>query len=326
MAVVRILAVFAALGLSVASAPEARASSILEPPPLPLLPEAQGTAGPETPPPDVPAPSPVAASEAERPGLHPVPPAAPGGTADQAAPPPVSLLPSAPAPGPEPDAGEPAASGGEGAVETAPPASRLIRMLLERPAERIEDDGAPALPGATAAPAAAAFGCPRGMLTALLAGATERSDAASALAIERETLTLCRERQEIVTRIFQLEEELTALLGKPGGSPATAAPIPSGEAAPAPRAISQPESPGGTGRSAPSGDAGNSASYSWFSIIGTPGRLRAGVSDGTRAWFVREGDRLPGAGAVERIAARPPGVHAGGIALPYGPRPSGEGP
>ena len=328
MAVVRILAVFAALGLSVASAPEARASSILEPPPLPLLPEAQGTAGPETAPPDVPAPSPAAASEAEGPDLFPVPLPAPGETADQAAPPPVSLLPSAPTPGPEADAGEPASSGGEKTVETAPPASRLIRMLLERPAERIEDDGAPALPGATAAPAAAVSGCPRGLLTALLAGATERSDAASALAIERETLTLCRERQEIVTRIFQLEEELTALLGKPGDSPATAAPVPAGETDPAPRVISQPESPGGTGQSAPSGDAGNSAraSYSWFSIIGTPGRLRAGVSDGTRAWFVREGDRLPGAGAVERIAVRPPGVHAGGIALPYGPRPSGEGP
>ena len=325
MAAVRILAVFAALGLAVVPAPEARASSILEPPPLPLLPEAQGTAGPETAPPDVPAPSHAAASEAEGPDLFPVPPAAPGETADQAAPPPVSLLPSAP--GPEPDAGEPAASVGERSVETAPPASRLIRMLLERPAERIEDDGAPALPGATAAPAAAVSGCPRGLLTALLAGATERSDAASALAIERETLTLCRERQEIVTRIFQLEEELTALLGKPGDSPATAAPVPAGESDTAPRAISQPESPGGTGQSAPSGEAASpSPSYAWFSIIGTPGRLRAGVSDGRRAWFVREGDRLPGAGAVERIAARPPGVHAGGITLPYGPRPSGEGP
>ena len=115
-------------------------------------------------------------------------------------------------------------------METAPPASRLLRMLLDGPAERIGDDRAPGLPGATAAPAAgpAVSGCPRGMLTALLAGATERSDAASALAIERETLTLCRERQEIVTRIFQLEEELRALLGKPEESPAAAAPDPRG--------------------------------------------------------------------------------------------------
>ena len=146
------------------------------------------------------------------------------------------------------------------------------------------------------------------------------------MAIECETLTLCRERQEIVTRIFQLEEELAALLGKPEDSPAPAASVPAGETGAAPRVIPQLGPPGGTGRSPPSRKAAPAPpSYSWFSIIGTPGRLRAGVSDGTRAWFVREGDRLPGAGVVERIAARPPGVHAGGTALPYGPRPSGDG-
>ena len=71
-------------------------------------------------------------------------------------------------------------------------------------------------------------------------------------------------------------------------------------------------------------------SYAWFSIIGTAGALEAGVSDGAgggaRVWFVREGDRLPGAVTVERIVARPPGVHVGGgagTALPYRPRPTG---
>ena len=301
-----------------------RASSIIEPPPT--LPEARGPDGSETAPPDISGPSPAIASEAEEPGLLPAPPAAPGETAGRAAQPP--LLSSATAAGPEPDA--PASSGGEKTAGTAPSASRLLRMLLDRPAERIEDDRAPRLPGATAPPAAdpVVFGCPRGMLTALLAGATERSDAAAALAIERETLTLCRERQEIVTRIFQLEEELTALLEKPEDSPATAAPTPADEAAAAPRAISQLGSLGGTGQSPPSREAAEPPprSYAWFSIIGTPGRLLAGVSDGRRAWFVREGDRLPGAGVVERIEARPPGVHAGGTALPYGPRPSGDGP
>ena len=69
--------------------------------------------------------------------------------------------------------------------------------------------------------------------------------------------------------------------------------------------------------------------WSWFSIIGTAGDLRAGVSDGSRVWFVREGDRLPGAVTVERIAVRPPGVHIGGAdeaALPYRPRPEGAIP
>ena len=350
MAATRIVAVFAVIGLMAAVAAEALASSEIAPapllpvtaeitgaatagpdtlPPLPQLPEATGTAGSEPAPLDVPVPSPAAASETEEPSLFPVPPLVPGETAERTAQPPVSLMPAAPAADPGPDAGEPASPGGEKTVETAPPASRLLRMLLNGPAERIEDDRAPGLPDTTASLATdpVVFGCPRGALTALLAGATERSDAASALAIERETLTLCRERQEIVTRIFQLEEELTALLGKPEDSSATVAPTAAEETGAAPRVLSQLQSLGGTGESAPPRKVAEPAppSYVWFSIIGTPGRLRAGVSDGTRAWFVREGDRLPGAGAVERIAARPPGVHAGGVALPYGPRPSGDG-
>ena len=69
--------------------------------------------------------------------------------------------------------------------------------------------------------------------------------------------------------------------------------------------------------------------WSWFSIIGTAGDLRAGISDGARVWFVREGDRLPGGVIVERIDARPPGVHVGGeneAGIPYRPRPEGAIP
>ena len=50
------------------------------------------------------------------------------------------------------------------------------------------------------------------------------------------------------------------------------------------------------------------------------GNLRAGVTDGRRVWFVREGDPLPGDVRVGRIAARPPGVQIEGAddsALPY---------
>ena len=70
-------------------------------------------------------------------------------------------------------------------------------------------------PGSTAL-----FGCPRALLTALLAGAVETGDAVSALAIERETLALCRERQEIVTGIVTLEGELRALLAGSRGETA----------------------------------------------------------------------------------------------------------
>ena len=52
--------------------------------------------------------------------------------------------------------------------------------------------------------------------------------------------------------------------------------------------------------------------YGWFSIVGMAGDLRAGVTDGHRVWFVREGDPLPGDVRIGRIAARPPGVQIEG--------------
>ena len=82
----------------------------------------------------------------------------------------------------------------------------------------------------------------------------------------------------------------------------------------------------------PQAPARVSPRYAWFSIIGTADALRAGVTDGTGVWFVREGDALPGGATVAAIAARPPAVRVstgGGSAeqtpLPYRARP-GEGP
>ena len=188
-------------------------------------------------------------------------------------------------------------------------------------------------------------GCPRALLASLLAEATETPDAVSALAIERETLALCRERQEIVNGIVALEDELQALLaeaqgetGAPGTGGATmgAADTPIVKVSAPVRVI---EVPALTPLSAETAEAATAApasaqelpSYSWFSIVGTAGDLRAGIGDGTgnggaRVWFVREGDRLPGGVTVTRIVARPPGVHVEGTvegALPYGRRPSG---
>ena len=185
------------------------------------------------------------------------------------------------------------------------------------------------------------FGCPRALLAALLAESAETGDAVSALAIERETLALCRERQEIVTGIVTLEGELRALVGDLPSEqagivavadvPSVNAPIVK-ESAPV-RVVSLAPAPGDDdGATAPEETAPPPPAppvYAWFSIIGTAGELEAGVSDGGRVWFVREGDRLPGAVTIERIAARPPGVHVGGasgVALPYRPRPSGAGP
>ena len=212
---------------------------------------------------------------------------------------------------------------GRAAVGHAPAGgSRLLRVLSEPPAPA----GAPA---DDAAPAFAAEGCPRAVLRRLLAGAVDEAGALSALAIERELLALCRERQEIVTGLFETEARLRALR-----APAAAAPSPAradtaaavaapATAAPAPaRAAAAPaSSPPSPLRAALAGaeeapvDAEPATPrYGWFSIIGTAGALRAGVTDGSGVWFVREGDALPGGGTVAAIAGRPPGVRLSGIA------------
>ena len=212
---------------------------------------------------------------------------------------------------------------GGAAVGHAPAGgSRLLRVLSEPRAPA----GAPA---DDAAPAFAAEGCPRAVLRRLLAGAVDEAGALSALAIERELLALCRERQEIVTGLFETEARLRALR-----APAAAAPSPAradtaaavaaaASVAPAPaRAAAAPaSSPPSPLRAALAGaeeapvDAEPATPrYGWFSIIGTAGALRAGVTDGSGVWFVREGDALPGGGTVAAIAGRPPGVRLSGIA------------
>ena len=167
-----------------------------------------------------------------------------------------------------------------------------------------------------------------------------RRRAVSALAIERETLALCRERQEIVTGIVTLEGELRALLAEARDEAARTAATATDVTVAEPPIVKEstpvrvvrhlPPSPE---REEPAeaakADTPKPPAWSWFSIIGTAGDLRAGISDGARVWFVREGDRLPGAVTVERIDARPPGVHVGGAdetALPYRPRPDGAIP
>ena len=238
-----------------------------------------------------------------------------------------------------------AAEGYPGVIENAgadasPARSRLLRSLSDRAAATASQG---TLAAVTVDPAAGVsgdpddrvvFGCPRALLSALLAGAAETGDAVSALAIERETLALCRERQEIVTGIVTLEGELRALLAEARddtAAPAHSAVAPIVKESTPVRVVRHlsPSPDRAEPAEAAKADTPKPPAWSWFSIIGTAGDLRAGVSDGSRVWFVREGDRLPGAVTVERIAARPPGVHVGGAdeaALPYRPRPDGAIP
>ena len=174
-----------------------------------------------------------------------------------------------------------------------------------------------------AAPASVVEGCPRDVLTRLLAGAAAREDALSALAIEHETLKLCHERQLIMTGIFEAEAQLLALRA-PVEPPAVAI---SRSPVSVPAVVPQLSAASVTTVPKPAKTAAKQPRYGWFSIVGMAGELRAGVTDGQRVWFVREGDPLPGSVRVGRIDARPPGVRLkggdGGV-LPYRARP-GDG-
>ena len=240
--------------------------------------------------------------------------------------------------------------------------SRLLRALTDLPVTPVTGDAA--RPGTRRVPGtsvSAAGGCPRALLRRLLAGAAGEADALSALGIEREILTLCRERQEILTGLFETEARLNELriVGRPPQAPVAAA-----SGVPAPRVEAAGEArPAGTAAPSPlraalggaaetlvpgtpktrAGDAraaepkalarvpwaGVSPRYAWFSIIGTAGALRAGVTDGTGVWFVREGDRLPGGATVAAISGRPPGVRltgAGETLVPETRRPKTRAP
>ena len=194
--------------------------------------------------------------------------------------------------------------------------SRLLRAL-EKQSSEPRNSGGPV--DAAGLPLSAAEGCPRDLLSRLLAGAVSESGALSALAIEQETLKLCLERQQIVAALFEQEAQLRALHAPPTLS---ADPIEiKEEARPAREAVAAPAPPREPAAVSPLRAALADAApevaapfaraepdYGWFSIIGASGVLRAGVTDGRRVWFVRGGDPLPGGVRISSIAARPPGV------------------
>ena len=235
-------------------------------------------------------------------------------------------------------------------AETAASGSRLLRMLAETPgAPASPDDGASgAVPfsgpsvsgtGVSGTSVFAAGGCPRALLRRLLAGAAGEADALSALGIEREILSLCRERQEILVGLFEAEAALREMSTPPPAAAeraAVAPPPPPSRIAPAARS----EAPSPLRAALAASDAADEADtraaepqpprYAWFSIIGAAGALRAGVTDGADVWFVREGDALPGGARIAAIAGRPPGVRVTGgdgngddSLLPYRARPGG---
>ena len=212
--------------------------------------------------------------------------------------------------------------------------SRLLRMLARMPhAPASSDDGAAGASGAASLSGTSvsgprvsgprvftAEGCPRALLRRLLAGAAGEADALSALGIEREILTLCRERQEILVGLFEAEAALRELSAPPPApepvartsepvapAPPTQTVVSNRAAAPSPLRATLAAAERADETDPEAGEP-QVPRYAWFSIVGTAGALRAGVTDGTGVWFVREGDPLPGGARIAAIAGRPPGV------------------
>ena len=167
--------------------------------------------------------------------------------------------------------------------------------------------------------------CPRDLLRKLLASAVGEQDTLAALAVEREVLKLCHERQLLVGGLLETEAKLRELV---------ALPVEDEEVVVEEDVVSQllsvtvPEKvvvevveAGEKKKEAPPPPR-----YTWFSLMGSFGVLRAGVSDGSKVWFVGEGDALPGGVRVLEIVGRPPGVRVSGAAdelLSYGAYPVG---
>ena len=284
--------------------------------------------------------APAALGATEPSPVAPGAPAAAGNeTANAGADPGVPETASGPAPiGASAGNGVPAGGGApqnpsrETEADTPAGGSRLLRMLAgtgERPgtpkaAASPDDPVVGAAPrsgtGVSGPGAFAAEGCPRALLRRLLEGAAGEADALSALGIEREILTLCRERQEILVGLFEAEAALRELSAPP---PEAAAKPAAAASAPAPARqtvrVAQRAAPSplraalAAAAEEPKEAEPKAPRYAWFSIVGSAGALRAGVSDGSGVWFVREGDALPGGVRIAAIAGRPPGVHVRGL-------------
>ena len=190
-------------------------------------------------------------------------------------------------------------------------------------------------------------GCPKDVLHRLLSEAAERSDVVSAIAIEKETIALCAERQSVVADLLKAEGQIEDAVAKTrerrgsgkarkgirsvaqlvgvdaGSGPKEAAPAVDDAAVrrdAAPVADTNAPRVDAAASGAPAKPERRPATatqrrFSWFSLLGRKGDLVAGVTDGRRVWFVGEGDLLPGNRRVQRIAGHPPGVRVAGLGL-----------
>lgn len=157
--------------------------------------------------------------------------------------------------------------------------------------------------------------CPRVSFGAMFAAAADFDEVGDLAAIEREALTLCLRRQELINEIVAGESALEALVSDAEEGVAEAPvqavevipdlPAKAAEAVDAPLdegpALLEPE-PLVVVRPEPEPE------FRWTMVYGSAGEWIAGITDGAKVWFVREGDALPSGVEVVAVRLRPPGV------------------
>ena len=171
-------------------------------------------------------------------------------------------------------------------------------------------------------------GCPRAALREMMVSATSHKDVGDVAALELEVLRLCNERQKLLVRVMEGEARLAELRGvkragraEPGANSMMVGlldglPSPSKASdQPWPSGVPEPTSPSLLLESArvprSSADDMSSAKLRWTTVYGSAGNWVAGMTDGTKTWYLRVGDELPSGVRVESIRNRPPGVRVG---------------
>ena len=157
--------------------------------------------------------------------------------------------------------------------------------------------------------------CPRVSFRAMFAAAADYDEVGDLAAIEREALTLCLRRQELINQIVAGELALAELVSGPeevvaealvqaveaiADLPAKAAGAVDATVAETP-AFVEPE-PVVVVRPEPD------PVFRWTMVYGSAGDWIAGITDGAKVWWVREGDALPSGVEVVAVRLRPPGV------------------
>ena len=173
--------------------------------------------------------------------------------------------------------------------------------------------------------------CARDLLRSRLATTVAEDDILAAMALEAELLTLCRERQELVFTLYQVEAALEELRhageedAGEGEADVQVLSLLDQFVEPAAPPIEDVEEEAQPAAEEPPEEEPQPA-LAWFSILGVKGALRAGITDGQQVWWVTEGTVLPGGVTVATITGSPPKVIVAGdeaATLPWSQRPGG---